>query len=45
MEYLTNYWAVSLHFCCNDVIYQKNIIDPKMAQIDAVLSEIWRLGA
>jgi len=23
MEYLTNYWAVSLHFCCNDIYLSK----------------------
>ena len=25
MEYLTNYWVVLPHFCCNDIIYWKFI--------------------
>jgi hypothetical protein len=32
MQYLTNYWAVSLQFCCSDIFHQKNTIDTKMAQ-------------
>jgi hypothetical protein len=40
MEYLTNYWAVSLHFCCNDKFYQKNTIGAKTFRIGAVGGEM-----
>jgi hypothetical protein len=47
MKYLTNYWVVSLHFCCIIFIYQKNTIfvKLKMIQIGAVGGEIWRIGS
>jgi len=45
MEYVTNYWVVSLHFCCNVFIYQKNVIYIIMIQIGAVGGDIWRIGS
>ena len=45
MKYLTNYWAVSFHFCCNDIYQPKNIIDIKMVQNGADVGEIWRIGS
>jgi hypothetical protein len=35
MEYLTNYWAVSLHFFAMILIYQKNAIGAKTFIIGA----------
>jgi hypothetical protein len=45
MEYLTNYWVVSLHFCCNDIYLSKEHHYSKMIQIGAVGGEIWRIGS
>jgi hypothetical protein len=45
MEYLTNYWVVSLHFCCNDIYLCKNNIYLEISQIGAVGGEIWWIGS
>jgi len=41
MEDLTNYWVVSLRFCCNDIYLSKERHLFKMIQIGAVGNEIW----
>jgi len=43
MEYLTNYWVVSLHFSCKDIYSLKRT--SFMIQIGAVGGEIWRIDS
>ena len=45
MEFLTNYWVVSLQFCCNDIYLSKNTIEINMTEIGAVGGEFWRIGS
>ena len=40
MQYLTNYWAVLLDFCCSDIYLSKEHIDTKMAQFGVLDGEI-----
>ena len=40
MEYLTNYWVVLPHFCCNDILYRNVTIHINMTQIRSVGGEI-----
>jgi len=40
MEFLTNYWVVSLHFCCNDIYLSKEHIGAKTFRIGAVGGEM-----
>jgi len=44
MEYLTNYWVVSLHFCCNDIFVKIWTIHIKMTLIRSVGDEIRENG-
>ena len=44
MEFLTNYWVVSLHFCCNDIYLCKNNIYLEISQIGAVGGEMYQIG-
>jgi hypothetical protein len=43
MEYLTSYWAVSLHFCCNDIYFPKEY-HKKTTKIGAVGGEMLQSG-